>query len=108
MLRNLVMFGHDVFELFEWTDKQTDILVTILHSPHRGKVTTTQQGNGAQQTLPTAPHARRPPVVYRTARTQYYAPGVLDRAHRCSETAAVASRRSITTTRCHRAYYTRI
>jgi len=37
--KNLVMFGHVVFELCVWTDKQTnkqtDILITILRTPFR-------------------------------------------------------------------------
>jgi len=30
--KKLVKFGRVVFELCEWTDRQTDILITILHT----------------------------------------------------------------------------
>ena len=37
MHKNLTKFGHVVFELCEQTDRQTDILVTILCTPPGGR-----------------------------------------------------------------------
>jgi len=39
MRKRLVKFGLVVFELHECTHRQTDILITILHSLLRGEVT---------------------------------------------------------------------
>ena len=36
MHKNLVKFGHMAFELCKGTDRQTDILITILCNPTRG------------------------------------------------------------------------
>jgi len=37
-INNLLKFGHAVFELCKWTDRQTDILITILCTSPGGKV----------------------------------------------------------------------
>ena len=37
-MRNFVKFGFVVFELYEWTDKEADIIVTILCTPSGSKV----------------------------------------------------------------------
>jgi len=39
-------FGRVVFELHERTDRQTDILITILRTPPSGEVTTSCSSNG--------------------------------------------------------------
>jgi len=40
--KNLVKFGCAVYELCKWKDRQTDILITILHTPPKCKVIITE------------------------------------------------------------------
>jgi len=48
MYRNLVTFGRVVFVLCKRTDRQTDMLVTILRILHTSQVNITQKSNASR------------------------------------------------------------